>query len=76
MVFYCSVGYRSSTMVERISAAAHHSGARSVLNLRGGIFRWYSEARDVYDIDGEITDDVHPYSDLWGRLISRPLQSK
>lgn len=74
LVFYCSVGYRSSTVVERISAAAYRRGARSVVNLRGGIFRWYNEAREVYTVDGKITDDIHPYGDLWAFLITRPRQ--
>ena len=43
-VFYCSVGVRSGVMAERVAAAA--SGVK-VMNLRGGIFRWYKEGRAI-----------------------------
>ena len=38
LIFYCSVGYRSSDVVQRVIRAARE-GARSVSNLRGGLFR-------------------------------------
>ena len=41
LIFYCSVGYRSSDVVQRVIRAAQERGARSVSNLRGGLFRWY-----------------------------------
>ena len=38
LIFYCSVGYRSSGVVQRVMSAAQEMGARSVSNLRGGLF--------------------------------------
>ncbi|MGH7494114.1 MAG: rhodanese-like domain-containing protein [bacterium] len=68
VVFYCSVGYRSSIFALRVEAGALKAGARSVANLRGGIFRWYNEANPVVDVEGE-TDQIHPYDSFWGVLI-------
>ena len=65
-VFYCSVGYRSSILVERLVAETGDS--TRLVNLRGGIFRWYNEGLAVYDSTG-VTDVVHPYSAVWGRLL-------
>ncbi len=67
LVFYCSVGYRSSIVIERVRGAAEEAGARSVANLRGGIFRWYNEDRPLF---GQAqVDTVHPYDAYWGRFL-------
>ena len=70
LVFYCSVGDRSSRMIERIRARALQAGALSVLNLRGGIFRWYNENHPVVNKEG-VTDAIHPYDEEWGKLIEK-----
>lgn len=67
-VFYCSVGYRSSILAERIVEETGDS--TRWVNLRGGIFGWYNDGRAVYDSTG-ITDRVHPYSAFWGKLIEK-----
>jgi rhodanese-related sulfurtransferase len=70
VVLYCSVGYRSSILAVRLQQRALESGATSVANLRGGLFRWYNEGRPVFNSAGE-TDEIHPYDTWWGRLIDR-----
>ena len=70
VVFYCSVGYRSSIFVERVQERALASGALSLANLRGGIFRWYNENKALVDQRGG-TDAIHPYDRFWGRLIEK-----
>jgi len=67
LVFYCSVGYRSSMFIERVRDAAERAGARSVANLRGGIFRWYNEDRPLFGPTQ--VDTVHPYDAYWGRFL-------
>jgi len=67
-VFYCSVGYRSSLFVQRVQRAAEQAGARSVTNLRGGIFRWYNAANPVFNAQGE-TAAIHPYNSFWRFLL-------
>ena len=68
VVFYCSVGYRSSIFLERVEVMAEKAGAGKLFNLRGGIFRWYNENNPVYDEDGE-TGEIHPYDAVWGALV-------
>ncbi len=66
-VFYCSVGYRSSVFAERL-LQADSVPASAVLNLRGGIFRWYNSGLPVYNEQGE-THEIHPYNKWWSHLI-------
>ncbi|MCH8126975.1 rhodanese-like domain-containing protein [candidate division KSB1 bacterium] len=68
LVFYCSVGYRSSKCLQRLKEVAHNSGAISLQNLKGGIFRWYNENYEVINEKG-ITDDIHPYGAFWEFLL-------
>lgn len=70
LVFYCSVGERSSLLIERIQEACKKSGTASVSNLRGGIFRWYNEGLPVVNADG-ITDEIHPFNSLWGMFLEK-----
>ena len=60
VVVYCSVGYRSERVGERLKAL----GFQDVRNLYGGIFQWVNEGRPVYNRQGA-TQNVHPYSPLW-----------
>jgi rhodanese-related sulfurtransferase len=73
VVFYCSVGVRSSQLAERVSTQLAAAGAREVANLSGGIFRWHNEQRMLVSGRGT-TDLVHPYNRKWGALISRQPQ--
>ncbi len=68
LVFYCSVGYRSSLFLQRVQKELQARGVRSASNLRGGIFRWYNEGNLVIDAEGP-TDKIHPYDKIWGGLI-------
>ena len=43
IVTYCSVGYRSGKMAERLQAA----GYTNVRNLEGSIFKWANEHRPL-----------------------------
>ena len=64
VVVYCSVGYRSSELADRLL----EHGRGSVFNLEGSIFRWANEGRPVYRGDERVYE-VHPYDDGWGRLL-------
>jgi len=66
LVFYCSVGERSSAMASRISAV--HSG--EIYNLEKGLFGWHNEKRPLVS-EGGPTDFIHPYNEQWGELIER-----
>ncbi|NTV99093.1 MAG: rhodanese-like domain-containing protein, partial [Chlorobiaceae bacterium] len=70
IVFYCSVGQRSSELLARLESVCVKSGAKSCRNLRGGIFRWYNEGKPVVDAGG-MTDDIHGYDPIWGMMLER-----
>lgn len=70
VVFYCSVGVRSSIMAARVQEGLAERGATKTLNLNGGIFAWHNEKRSVVDAKGE-TPYVHPFDKHWGSLLDR-----
>ena len=61
IVVYCSVGYRSEKITEKLLNA----GFTNVQNLYGGIFEWKNKKLPVYNAVGA-TNNVHPYSSTWG----------
>jgi rhodanese-related sulfurtransferase len=70
VVFYCSVGMRSSGLAAEVQEGLVKAGALAVSNLRGGIFGWHNAKRPLVDAAGA-TDFVHPYNDKWGALVAR-----
>lgn len=71
VVVYCSVGYRSAGVAERLGEA----GFRDVQNLEGSIFRWANEGRAVVR-NGATVSEVHPYNAVWGRLLDGTLHAR
>ena len=70
LVFYCSVGQRSSALANRIQNELVNAGTTEIYNLEGGIFRWHNDSRAL--VSGQQASDfVHPYNDYLGRLIDR-----
>lgn len=65
LVIYCSVGYRSARLAERLQAA----GYQHVMNLEGSIFEWYNRGNPVV-ADGLPVQQVHPYNRTWGFLLA------
>lgn len=70
LVFYCSVGERSSEFLEKVQEGCNAFGAASLSNLTGGIFRWYNDGYPVEN-DRGVCEDVHPYTPFWGMFIER-----
>jgi len=70
IVAYCSVGYRSAAIVERLQEA----GFTNVHNLEGSIFKWKNEGGRVVR-DGAPVDEVHPYDGIWGQLLDQSYRS-
>ncbi len=62
VIVYCSVGYRSEKVSEKMRAA----GFQDVSNLYGGIFEWKNQGQKTVNSDGKTTDRVHAYSKTWG----------
>lgn len=71
IVVYCSVGYRSAGIAERLEQA----GFSQVYNLEGSIFQWANVGRPVCKNDHP-TMLVHPYNALWGRLLKSPYRAQ
>jgi len=67
LVTYCSVGYRS----ERIGEKLQKAGFTSVYNLHGSIFKWINEGYPVLDNAGKPTQSVHGYNQKWGKWIKK-----
>jgi rhodanese-related sulfurtransferase len=70
IVVYCSVGYRSAKVTERL----REQGYANAVNLQGSIFRWANEGRPVVR-DGERVRQVHPYDAVWGQLLDAELRA-
>ncbi len=68
LVFYCSVGRRSSSMAARVRRLLSEDKKEQVFNLKSGIFRWRNENRPLMQQADE-TPYVHAYNPYWGRLI-------
>jgi rhodanese-related sulfurtransferase len=64
IVVYCSVGYRSSRLAERLQQA----GWINVFNLEGSIFQWANEDR-LLEREGRPVKEVHPYNKTFGELL-------
>ncbi len=71
VVVYCSVGYRSSALAQRLIAA----GGKDVRNLEGSIFAWANEGRPL-EKDGRPAKAVHPYNSVFGRLLKPEYRAK
>lgn len=66
VVVYCSVGWRSAALAERLRAVR----PGRVRNLRGSIFQWANEGRALESAAGAVSR-VHPYDARWGALLDR-----
>ncbi len=66
IVVYCSVGYRSQSIVERM----RDHGFTNVRDLNGGLFLWYNQGRAVYRGSTPV-DQIHPYNGFWSLFITR-----
>lgn len=66
IVAYCSVGYRSEKIAEKLIAA----GFKNVSNLYGGIFEWVNQDYPVHNEKGT-TQEIHAYDRTWGIWLRR-----
>ncbi|MEM7163082.1 MAG: rhodanese-like domain-containing protein [Bacteroidota bacterium] len=66
IVVYCSVGYRS----ERIAEKLKKEGFNHVSNLYGGIFHWYNQGFPLENDQGQ-THNIHGYNRTWSKWIKK-----
>ncbi|KAL4223626.1 hypothetical protein ACF0H5_017095 [Mactra antiquata] len=79
VVCYCSVGYRSSMVVEKIVKQLKDKGQYdeekiNVYNLEGSIFKWANESRPMVDINNKETKCTHPYNAVFGKMLNKELR--
>lgn len=66
VVVYCSVGYRSEKIAEKLLK----NGFQKVHNLYGGIFEWVNEHQPVYKSNGVQTSEIHTYNKIWAKWVT------
>jgi rhodanese-related sulfurtransferase len=66
LVVYCSVGYRSEKVTEKL----RNAGFTNVSNLYGGIFEWVNQGYPVYR-EGKQVRQVHAYDRVWGVWLNK-----
>lgn len=79
VVCYCSVGYRSSLVAEKLHDYVKKSKDAastniSVYNLEGSLFKWANENRHMVNSRGETTKFAHPYNAVFGKLLNSELR--
>ena len=65
IVVYCTVGYRSEKVAEKLQDA----GYENAYNLFGGIFAWKNGDQTVVDNTGKTTEKVHCYNKSWSVFL-------
>lgn len=65
IVLYCSIGYRSEKIAERLQEL----GYQNVYNLYGSIFEWANRSYPLEDENGNITTKVHTYNKNWSKWV-------
>ena len=72
VVCYCSLGYRSAILTDRLNQIAKRQGIGGnvrVLNMEGSIFKWANENRPLFNGSGHSTSQVHPFSYLFSWFL-------
>ena len=67
IIVYCSIGVRSEEIGEKLKSA----GFENVKNLRGGLFKWFNENRQIVDKSAKPTHHIHGYNKKWSRFLKR-----
>ena len=70
LVFYCSVGMRSSIFAQKVQNHRDLPASAKIYNLAGGIFNWHNQHLPLFQ-NQQPTDLVHPYGFFWKRFINR-----
>lgn len=65
IVIYCSIGYRSEKIGERLAKM----GYKNVKNLYGSIFEWANQGKPLVDKNGKPTTTVHGYNKNWSQWL-------
>ncbi len=72
IIVYCSVGYRSEKICEKLIEAGYEDAS----NLYGGIFEWGNQDKPVVNESGEQKEEIHPFDKIWGMWLKKELRAK
>jgi rhodanese-related sulfurtransferase len=64
IVVYCSVGYRSEKIAEKLIKKGF-----KVFNLYGGIFEWKNKKNSVVDSSNIVTNKIHCFNAEWSKWL-------
>lgn len=65
IVLYCSIGYRS----EKIGEKLKRLGYANVYNLYGSLFEWANQGNTLVDGNGRPTNKIHTYNEAWSQWV-------
>lgn len=65
IVVYCSIGYRSEKIGEKLKKA----GFTKVYNLYGSLFEWANQSYPMENEEGSTTNKVHTYNKQWSKWV-------
>lgn len=65
IVIYCSIGYRSEIIGDKLKKA----GFTSVHNMYGSIFEWVNQHHPLVNEIGLSTNRIHTYNRKWGKWV-------
>ena len=65
IIMYCSFGVRSEQIGEQLQEA----GYKKVYNLYGGLFEWFNQGNEIFNLQNQQTDSIHAYNNKWGQFI-------
>jgi rhodanese-related sulfurtransferase len=68
ILLYCSVGYRS----EKIGEKLQKMGFTKVYNLYGSIFEWVNKGYPVENSSNKNAKEVHTYDEKWSQWVTNP----
>ena len=66
IVVYCSIGYRSEKIGEKLKKA----GFKNVYNLYGSLFDWANNNYPLVDKNGTNTSRIHGFNKKWSKWIT------
>ncbi|XP_032071390.1 adenylyltransferase and sulfurtransferase MOCS3-like [Thamnophis elegans] len=75
IVCYCTVGYRSSMTAQLLrdylccETNQHFITSSMIYNLQGGLVKWASEKRWMVDQYNKPSSKMHPYNEVWAKLL-------
>ncbi len=72
IIVYCSVGYRSEKITEKLNA----NGFSNVTNMAGGLFEWVNYNNPIFDSTNITTKKIHAYNQEWGKWLDKSLAEK